>query len=457
MKFSPLLITLLAQSSAFSIQPNRASTTINNINKFTSTSTSTSTSSSTLYATASKITDDEGPTPETFPDEPDLVNPSDVPGMFYEEDAVPIPHQPWRRGDTDGCQDPIDIPWRLEAEEIITLSVNAVGASVKDITWYMSSLVVTLEDSLGWQVDGPSGPEIRVENSIAPVWFDEEDPEPEDDYGVYAGEEDGRLETQDEDGNISSGIANDPYLEREFDESTGSYFPAPQRPTRSSTVRNISYEDFENFEDDGMKVSLTDRDERINRQKMNMEDFQLKLEEYAGEEGLSPEALEEKAVELRARYLKSEDYASYYPEEFKKVGKEEALDKLAMPSLERADGVDTDALSIIARAITDALEDPDVEDRLQILSRHEVILTSPGDEDNYIETQRHFDEMRGEVVSVQTQDPFGSNRVLKGRLVDRDALDVVINVKGRMVTIPLNMVAYVAIPAVDGSVLEPAY
>ena len=65
--------------------------------------------------------------------------------------------------------------------------------------------------------------------------------------------------------------------------------------------------------------------------------------------------------------------------------------------------------------------------------------------------------MRGEIVSVQTQDPFGSNRVLKGRLVDRNALDVVINVKGRMVTIPLNMVAYIAIPAQDGSVLVPDY
>ena len=217
------------------------------------------------------------------------------------------------------------------------------------------------------------------------------------------------------------------------------------------------YEDFDKFEDDGMKIKLTDRDERITKKKLSMEDFQLYLEEYAAEAGVSVDDLEDKAVELRARYLRSDDLEAYYPEEYKKIGREEAFEKLAMPSIERADGVDTQALSVVARAITDALEIPDVEDRLQILSRHDLILTSPGDEEHFVETQRHFDQMRGQVVSVQTQDPFGSNRVLTGHLVDRNSLDVVINVKGRMVTIPLNMVAYVAIPTADGSVLEPEY
>lgn len=441
MKFSPLSIVFLsAQSCAFSIQS------------------SLNVKTSSLQAFApSKITDDDGPTPEPVIEEPDLVEPEDVPGLTYDENAHPIPHQPWRRGDTDGCEDPIDAPWRVEAEEIIKLAVTGVGADVKDITWYMAALVVTLDDSTEWNVDGPSGPEIRVEDSVPPMWFDENDPEPEDDYGIYAGEEDGRLDITDEDGNVSSGIPNDPYEEKEFDEATGTYLPAPERPSREATVRNVSYEDFEAYENDGMKVKLTDRDERISKQKLTMEEFQIKLEEYALDEGVLVEDLEDKAAALRARYLRSEDLHEYYPEEFKKVGKEEALEKLAMPSLERADGVDTHTLSIIARAINDALEDPDVEDRLEILSRHEVILTSPGDEENYIETQRHFDQMRGEMVSVQTQDPFGSNRVLKGHLVDRNALDVVINVEGRMVTIPLNFVAYVAIPAADGSVLEPEY
>jgi len=332
-----------------------------------------------------------------------------------------------------------------------------VGAELDSITWYLGHVVVTLKESLGWKVNGPNGPEIRVEDSIPPVWFDENDPEPDDDYGIYEGEEDGRVEVEDEDGNVSSGIPNDPYEEREFDDVSGTYLPKPARPSREAVVRNVSFEDFESYEDDGMKVKLTDRDERITKQKLSMEDFQLALNEYAGEEGVLVDDLEEKAVDLRARYLRSEDLEAYYPDEYNRVGGEVALEKLAMPSIERSDGIDTHALSVIARAILDALEKSDVEERLQILSRHDVILTSPGDAEKFIETQPQFDEMRGELVSVQTQDPFGSNRVLKGHLVDRNAMDVVINVKGRMVTIPLNMIAYVAIPANDGSVTEPEY
>jgi ribosome maturation factor RimP len=405
----------------------------------------------------STITNDEESTPPLITDELDTIDTSTIPQLHYDPDSTPIPHQPYRRGDTDGCHDPIDTPWRLETEEIITLAAMSVGAELDSITWYLGHIVVTLKESLGWKVNGPNGPEIRVEDSIQPVWFDENDPEPEDDYGIYEGEEDGRVEVEDEDGNISSGIPNDPYEEREFDDVSGTYLPKPARPSREAVVRNVSFEEFDMYEDDGMRVKLTDRDERISKQKLNMEDFQLALTEYAGEEGILVDDLEDKAVDLRARYLKSEDLEAYYPEEYNRVGGEVALEKLAMPSIERSDGIDTHALSVIARAIIDALEKPDVEERLQILSRHDVILTSPGDDEKFVETQPQFDVMRGELVSVQTQDPFGSNRVLKGHLVDRNAMDVVINVKGRMVTIPLNMVAYVAIPANDGSVTEPEY
>lgn len=405
----------------------------------------------------SKVVDDDGPTPDPIPYEPETIPAEDVAEFHYDPKAVPIPHQPWRRGDTDGCEDPIDAPWRSEAEQIIRIAVTGVGAEVRDVTWYMGTVLVTLEESRGWKVMGPDGPEIRVEDISQPIWFDENDPEPEDDYGIYAEEEDGRLEVQDEDGNVSSGIPNDPYDVREFDETTGTFLPKPIRPTREGTVRNMSYEEFEKYESNGMKVHMIDRDERITKQKLSMEEFQAKLEEYAAESGMSLDELEIRAEELRARYLRSEDLAAYYPEEFEKVGKEEAMEKLAMPTVERADGIDTQALGIITRAITDALSDPDVEDRLEILSRHDVVLTSPGDEERYVETQRQFDQMRGKMVAVQTQDPFGSNRVLRGRLVDRNALDVFINVKGRMVTIPLCMVAYVAIPAADGSYVKPEY
>ena len=393
----------------------------------------------------SRITNDEEPTPAYSHVEPETVTIEDVPQLQYDEKAIPIPHQPWRRGDTDGCEDPISAPWRIEAEEIIRSAALTVGGVVKDVTWYMAALVITIDDYALNEVEGSTGPEVRVYDDMEPMWFDPDDPEPEDDYGIYDGEEDGRVEEENEDGSLSSGIPNDPYLEREFDEVTGTFMPPPKRPTREEAVRNMQREDFDKWVSDGMKLELTDRDERVGKQKMSMEDFQLKLEELRATTNLSEDEMEKRARDLRAWYLRSEDLAEYYPEEFEQVGNEEALnEKLAMPVLERADGVNTDAVSIIARAIITALEDDDVEDRLEILSRHEIVMTSPGPDD-YIETQREFDENRGKVVNVQTQDPFGSNRILVGNLVDRNALDVYINIEGRLVTVPLNMVAHVTI------------
>jgi len=398
----------------------------------------------------SKVQDDDGPTPPAKYLEPEEVDIADIPGFHYDPDNHPISYQPWRRGDTDGCEDPIEAPWRMEGEDIIRNAVTSVGATVRDVTWFMAAVVVTLEDETDdWtNVQGESGPEIRVETSNEPQYFDPDDPEPEDDYGWYAGEEDGRIATDEdeEEGRSPSGVPGDPFAEREFDETTGIYLPAPERPPREAAVRNMSFEEFDKFVSDGMTVEMIERDERI-KKKLNIDEFNEKLEMLRETTDYTFDEIEKKARHLRARFLKSADLAEFYPDEFERVGLEsEQSEKLAMPVLERADGVDTSALSIIAQAIIKALEDEEVEDRLEILSRHEIILTSPLDDDEYVETQRQFDERKGEVVMVQTQDPFGSNRMLTGRLVDRNALDVVINVGGRMVTIPMNMVAHVEIP-----------
>jgi ribosome maturation factor RimP len=418
----------------------------------TTKSTVTSTNTATGKFQPSRITDDDEPTPDDIEIEPESITEDEIPGSKFDQNAIPIPHQPWRRGDTDGCEDPIDAPWRVEGEQIIKNAAISVGGVVSDVTWYMAAVVITVDDDSLNQVHGESGPEIRVYDDNEPMWFDPNDPEPEDDYGIYEGEEDGRMEVENEDGSISSGIPNDPYLEREFDEATGTFMPPPKRPTREQAVRNMSREEFEKYINEGMKVEMADRDERVGKLKMSMEDFQLKLEELRATTNLSKDEMEKRAKDLRARYLRSEDLAEYYPEEFENVGNEEALgEKLAMPVLERADGVNTEALSIIANAIVNALDNDDVEDRLEILSRHEIVMTSPGP-DNYIETQRDFDANRGKIVNVQTQDPFGSNRVLVGNLVDRNALDVYINVGGRLVTIPLNMVAHVTLSDKNASV-----
>jgi len=394
------------------------------------------------------VTDDDGPTPSVEPWTPEAVDPSEIPELEYDASAHPIPHQPWRRGDTDGCEDPIEALWRVEAEEVIRRAASVVQARVVDITWYMAAVVITLDEdtisNAGDMMLGEPGPEVRVEKITPPTWHDPEagpGGKVVDDYGWYEGEEDGRVVNAEGEEQPMEG---DPYTEREFDEQTGTYLPPPERPTRESVVRNMSFEEHDKWVGEGMTVEMQDRDKRV-KNKMTILEYEEALDNLRETTDFTDEEIHKRSKHLRARYLKSEDLAEYYPEEFATVGWEEAEDKYAMPALERKDGVDTNSLSIIAKAIIDTLEDEDIEQRLEVLSRHEVILTSQGDEDIYVETQRQFDERRGQTVIVQTQDPFGSNRALEGQLIDRNALDVMINVDGRMVTIPQNMIAYVQI------------
>jgi hypothetical protein len=89
--------------------------------------------------------------------------------------------------------------------------------------------------------------------------------------------------------------------------------------------------------------------------------------------------------------------------------------------------IDTVALSTVAKAILDALET--VEEELQNLERHELVPYQSGSL-TYQETQRQFNAYRGFDVIVETVDPFESNRTLKGKLVDRNSMDLVINKKG---------------------------
>lgn len=105
---------------------------------------------------------------------------------------------------------------------------------------------------------------------------------------------------------------------------------------------------------------------------------------------------------------------------------------------------DVKGLSTIAQAILDVLEPH--EEEWDILSRHELILTSPNPDPDAIETQKQFDAYRDHHVAVETYDPFGSNRTLKGQLVDRNAMDLLLNIKGRLVTVPLNFVKCVRLP-----------
>jgi len=80
-----------------------------------------------------------------------------------------------------------------------------------------------------------------------------------------------------------------------------------------------------------------------------------------------------------------------------------------------------------------------------VLEKHEVTICTPG-APNVLSTQEQFDAYIGFEVSVQTVDPFKSNRVIEGKLVSRDALEVKVNKKGRMVSVPNEMVGEVKLP-----------
>ena len=52
------------------------------------------------------------PTPHLDADPWPEVDIDDLPESRYDESNHPVPRQPWRRGDTDGCHDPLTAPSR---------------------------------------------------------------------------------------------------------------------------------------------------------------------------------------------------------------------------------------------------------------------------------------------------------------------------------------------------------
>lgn len=312
-------------------------------------------------ATPSKVVDVDGPTPESADDVPEVIDPKDIPELHYNENDHPIPHQPWRRGSTEGCEDPIEAPWRRQAESLIKKAANMVNGRVLDVTWYLTQVVITVDDDSLEQVEEYTmGPNIVLApNDNGPEFFDPEDPNPEP---IWADEEGYLYERDDE--------------------------------TEDTLTKNMW---------------------------------------VGGKNDGTPE----NPVKLYAKQETRADMAAMSEEEEAQLGMEETpVDRDVL-------FINTPALSTMARAILGALET--VEDDIHILERHSVILTSPGDPD-FLETQSQFDEHQGSPVIVETEDPFGSNRVLKGTLLMRNSMDVVINKKGRMVTIPLNFVKAVRLP-----------
>ena len=317
----------------------------------------------------SKVIDLDGPTEEITAEDLETISSEDIPEMQYDENAHPIPHQPWRRGDTNGCEDPIDAEWRRMEEKIIYSAARSVGGEVRDVTWYLTQVVITLEENFENVEMYSTGPPIEVmDRSEGPKYLDPNDPNPEE---IWLSDEPEFLWEED--------------TEREALLKKNSY--APKDPDE---------------EDDDDEESEEDAYPSIRVSQETREDMA----------GLS----DDEEVEIENEPV--------------------PVDGEVLP-------IDTRAVSTIARSILESLEESDEE--LQVLSRHFVVLSSPGAPD-VLDTQRQFDARRGQDVIVETIDPWQSNRVLRGKLLERNSMDVIINKKGRMVTIPLNFVKVVRLP-----------
>jgi hypothetical protein len=370
------------QCSAFHIHPLKGSSS-RHLNTITTGSTTTTllhstkspkkkksaASSPRAPRSPSKVSDPTGPTPELDEEEEDVVLLKDLPELQYDPKRHPIPHQPWRRGETAGCDDPIDAPWRQEAETLIGKAVSMVGATLVDVTWYLTTVLITVDEDMD---DMPidflkdKGPMIRFYQQSDPVYSDpDDDKQPEE-------------------------IWHDDYVNE----------VAYQRDDEAEAERKKKM--YARAVDGEEKMRMDpDDDVSLYKSQESMLDDRLRI----------TEELEEQWMNMPSRGTTT-----------------------------GADEVDPQKLSTIAGSILDLLELHD--ERLNILERHEVVLAGPSTKyfPDVLETQRQFDGARGFDVLVETQDPWESNRVLKGKLVDRNSMDVYINQQGRLVTIPLNFV-----------------
>jgi ribosome maturation factor RimP len=330
----------------------------------------------------STVRDTDGSTPVSDADEVATIDPSEIDELRDVDDPQdlprPIAHQPWRRGETAGCEAPIAAEWRTKAADIITQSASLVGGQVLDVTWYATQVVVTLDEDVLPPRDfsKAAGPVIEVIEPSPPLYHDPSDPSPDD---IWADTAEGEI-----------------LYQRETDEEA---MTALDKASNMYSTKDA---------DDPV-------DEPHNPDQTEHDDLPLFLNEETRDDMAVSIAEQE-----RDRYMESEQGMD--------------IDTIR---------IDKAALSTIAKTILDALQD--YEEELQVLSRHELLMTSPGPSD-VIETQRQFDAYRGENIIVETQDPFNSNRTLKGQLVDRNALDLMLNKQGRLVTIPLNFVKCVRLP-----------
>mmetsp|Transcript_27785 Transcript_27785/g.67603 ORF Transcript_27785/g.67603 Transcript_27785/m.67603 type:complete len:395 (-) Transcript_27785:1540-2724(-) len=328
-----------------------------------------------LYAgrSRSRVTDPAGPSPVVEEEEEEEVNLEDVKEFKYDPDNHPIPHQPWRRGITAGCEDPIDAPWRKRAETLIEKSIEMTGGKLIGVTWYLTHLLITIDGNLSEvprDLLKTSGPVIDVVEPEMPIFRDPDDPNPEE---IWADEE-------------------------------------TEMPSYDEEI--VAEEDLKSK----MYARAEEGEEPLDLDEDEIPAFK------------SPETREEKALRVAEEASARMNDRQY---------------QIDLEALK----INTPVISSIAGGIIEALETE--EEELRVLERHEIVLCSPGAPD-VLETQKDFDSHRGRDVAVETVDPWDSNRTLRGKLLDRNSMDILINQKGRMVTIPQNFVKCVRLPNEKG-------
>eukprot|EP00592_Proboscia_alata_P008055 CAMPEP_0194357840 /NCGR_PEP_ID=MMETSP0174-20130528/5264_1 /TAXON_ID=216777 /ORGANISM="Proboscia alata, Strain PI-D3" /LENGTH=505 /DNA_ID=CAMNT_0039128027 /DNA_START=155 /DNA_END=1672 /DNA_ORIENTATION=+ len=314
--------------------------------------------------TPSLVSDVDGPTIEEPPPPMEVVDITDWPEMHYDPDNYPIRGQPWRRGVTDGNEAPISAPWRKRARVIIEQTVERLGATFIDVTWYHGCVAIAVDpDSLS-QVDarGMDGPDVKTIPSI-----------------------------KNDDGEYLNRWLDFGYLdqEREYYEERAEHDMLPMFVERQRDL--VSPEVYHPVSKltEAIHEALTEEEEAAIA-KGNRDEFDV--------------------LWRHKLVIVAEDKkANVWDDPVLSVGTHKERMK---------DALNRERYSRILSALTGGTVESD----------------------GIIEYQKDFDSLTGFDIDVKTLTPYATSRIVSGKLIERNAFDIVLRKNGADITIPHNFV-----------------
>lgn len=366
-----------------------------------STSTDSSTASKKKKFPPSTVIDTAGPTPIFDPRDVTIMNDVDeIPGIkefdrISDMDNNPIPYQTWRRGITNGCEDPITAEWRIKAEESIYKSALLVGGTVLDITWYLTTCLITIDDINLPEFDYTKsyGPVIDIIEPTLPQYSDPNDPEPID---IWDDEDDVLYDRTD--------ITTQKGLK--------------QTPSYATYDSELDQDDIYNNDEENPSIVRKQVEERMKNEKQDPKKRSTdrydvdNLEHKLNIDLLPNQAGNNDMISLYMDQETRDDIANLNVDE-QKLKYDESEHPII--DLETSIYVNTNSISIVGDAILRSLQL--IENEVHVLNRHEIVLSGPTPDSSIIETQKQFNQYRNHFVIVQTIDPFQSNRILKGKVI----------------------------------------